>query len=100
MSGRSVLAHGAMTSTTDMLVSLGPILLAGLMFIAFGLLLGIDAKRRKVIRPGERDERPTASRLLFSGTYYELERLAQFNWDDDNKYDPAMKTGSKQPATL
>jgi hypothetical protein len=93
MSGRTILAHGAMTSNMDMVVALMPILLAGSMFIVFGLLLGLDSKRRG--NSGYVDMRPTASRLMFSGTYYELDQLAQFNWDEDNAYDPSMKTEAR-----
>lgn len=70
---RTILAHGGATGSIDILVGLGPIILGGVLIVAFVLLLATD--RSSAARSGYRDERPTSARLLFSGRYFQLEEL-------------------------
>lgn len=91
-----VLAHGAMTSALDMIVSLGPVLLGSILLFAFILLLAGDRRSRAKARArgGWRDERPTSARLFFSGAYFELDRLTDFDFDADARYTPEAKTAA------
>lgn len=68
-----VVAHGGATGAVDMLVGLGPVILGAALIGAFVILLAWD--RSSAAKSGYRDERPTSARLLFSGTYYQLEEL-------------------------
>jgi len=72
-------AHGGAMSTADMLVGLGPVILGGVLIGVFILLLSTD--RSPAAKSGWRDETPTSARLLFSGTYYELEELLGHEYD-------------------
>jgi hypothetical protein len=90
-----ILAHGGSGSLLDTLVGVGPVMLGGLLILAFILLLAGDRRTRQRRRHGYRDERPTSARLLFSGTYYELDRLVESNYETDSKYQPEMKTAAQ-----
>jgi len=79
-------AHGGAMSTADMLVGLGPVILGAVLIGIFILLLSTD--RSPAARAGWRDETPTSARLLFSGTYYQLEELLKYDNEEPSATSP------------
>ena len=77
--------HGGASGAVEMLVGIGPVLLGCVLIGFFIVLLTFD---RRNDRGGWRDETPSAARLLFSGTYYDLEELLEGSGEDVERNTP------------
>lgn len=95
---RQILAHGGGGGTVDLLIGIAPVLLGVVLLGAFVLLLQFD--RANHARAGYRDHTPTSARLLFSGTYYQMEEWLERDSEELRPQEPVASgngSGERRP---